>query len=105
MVVEDVGADGQVSRAERIASAPALGTKPQSPGHAAMEVTQGEEDAFKLLILGAHLERILRGETRYGWLALRTVYRGKGLDSRHPRGWLQNDQAVCPGQVDTTWLC
>lgn len=57
-----------------------------------MEVAQREEDAFKLLILGAHLERILRGKTRYGWLALRTLYRGKGLDSRYPHGWLQNDQ-------------
>ena len=80
VVVEDVHADDQVSRVERVRLVPALGPKLASLSHHGVEVAEGEEDRLELGLFGAHLQRLLL-----------KVVKGLVQVGLHPRGRLVGD--------------
>ena len=59
VVVEHVDGDGQVARVEGVAAVPALRPELAALGHHGVEVAQGEENAFELILASAHLQRVL----------------------------------------------
>ena len=59
VVVQNIDTDGQVSGVIRIGAVPSLGTKLAPLDHNSVEVDEGEEDAFELILTRTHLQCVL----------------------------------------------
>ena len=59
VVEEDVGADDEVARVERVRLVPPLRSEFPPLRDDGVEVAEREEDALQLRLLGAHLEGVL----------------------------------------------